>query len=378
MSKLLLENAHAHQIIPELALAIGEKEAIFLQQIYYWLQASKHNFEGRTWIYNSVTEWKKQFIYWSESTIKRTIKSLKGKGLILIKNFNKENYDKTNWYTIDFKAVEKLNIKIEPKKSREVPVQIETIEDKKNTTPDQDIMPIIQDMFCKMKDELMDMFKMNQPIPNINSKISNSININNINTIKPYNSFIKTNKPTPNLIPQDDIFKVKSRVEQVIGESVENKELIKLMKLKDGTNKINTYLDSWELIKHNAKKGNIAFFMNCVKTNRDIKTLFMKTDNKSQNVKESLKLIFDKIQLNKFYGKAQILIADSLILLCNDKKNIDNLNIVNKLTFENITETLNMYCEHAATTNIRHPENYFIYCIKTILSKSYEENLFGT
>jgi hypothetical protein len=47
-------------IIPSLAAKIGLNEAVVLQQIHYWLGISKHNIEGRTWVYNTYEEWQKQ------------------------------------------------------------------------------------------------------------------------------------------------------------------------------------------------------------------------------------------------------------------------------------------------------------------------------
>src|SRR5690606_10949183 len=61
------------------------------------------------WIYNTYAEWAVQFPFWSESTIKRTIRNLEKKGLIITGNFNKVKFDKTKWYTIDYEKLERLS-----------------------------------------------------------------------------------------------------------------------------------------------------------------------------------------------------------------------------------------------------------------------------
>ncbi|HDP6032118.1 TPA: DnaD domain protein, partial [Staphylococcus aureus] len=81
-------------------------EAIVLQQIHYWLNNSKHKYDGKTWIFNSYPEWQKQFPFWSLITIKRTIYSLEKQNLLLIGNYNKAKFDKTKWYTINHQTIE--------------------------------------------------------------------------------------------------------------------------------------------------------------------------------------------------------------------------------------------------------------------------------
>ncbi len=91
-------------INPALAEKIGLNEAIVLQQMHYWLSKSNSGkeHEGRIWIYNTYEQWVEQFPFWSESTIKRAINSLKNKGLIKVKQLKKQAHDRTNYYTIDY------------------------------------------------------------------------------------------------------------------------------------------------------------------------------------------------------------------------------------------------------------------------------------
>lgn len=110
MSKLLI-NEHPLQVLPGLATAIGLNEAILLQQIHYWLQSSKHHHDGRSWIYNSVPKWQEQFPFWSESTIRRALNSLRKQSLIEVTDrYNKMPMDKTLWYTIDYEELNRVTI----------------------------------------------------------------------------------------------------------------------------------------------------------------------------------------------------------------------------------------------------------------------------
>lgn len=108
-------------VLPRLAEKIGLNEAIFLQQVHYWLNHSEHNYDGRKWIFNSVTEWKKQFPFFSENTIRRTIKNLEIKELLLVGNYNKAKFDKTKWYTINYEAMHLLeSTNLLPKMSKRI------------------------------------------------------------------------------------------------------------------------------------------------------------------------------------------------------------------------------------------------------------------
>ncbi|MCO4455154.1 hypothetical protein AXE89_10615 [Staphylococcus aureus] len=105
MNKLLIDD-YPIQVLPKLAELIGLNEAIVLQQIHYWLNNSKHKYDGKTWVFNSYPEWQKQFPFWSLITIKRTIYSLEKQNLLLIGNYNKAKFDKTKWYSINYQTIE--------------------------------------------------------------------------------------------------------------------------------------------------------------------------------------------------------------------------------------------------------------------------------
>jgi hypothetical protein len=105
MSNLLIQEEPI-VILPELVKVIGLNEAIVFHQIHYGLLSSQHEREGRKWVYNTYKDWQLQLPFWSESTIKRTIKSLEDQGYLLSANFNRCKMDKTKWYTIVYEKLD--------------------------------------------------------------------------------------------------------------------------------------------------------------------------------------------------------------------------------------------------------------------------------
>lgn len=104
-------------MLPSLAKVLKSADkAIIIQQIHYWLQIKRkakdtRSFkEGRWWVYNSFREWHKQFIWISERTIQRHFKDLVAQGIIIVGNFNNQNYDRTNWYTLSYERLNELTM----------------------------------------------------------------------------------------------------------------------------------------------------------------------------------------------------------------------------------------------------------------------------
>lgn len=90
------------QLLPQLAIKIGDRPAIFLQQLHYWLLKSSHYENGKYWVFNSLENWQKIFPFWSISTIRRIIFNLKEKNLIEIAQLDKNPLNHTQWYTINY------------------------------------------------------------------------------------------------------------------------------------------------------------------------------------------------------------------------------------------------------------------------------------
>lgn len=97
------------QVLPSLAKSIGLNEAIVLQQINYWLRKSNNVKDGHKWIYNSMTNWQKQFSFWSLPTVKRVFSSLEKQGLLITANYNKAGFDKTKWYRINYEKLQHMS-----------------------------------------------------------------------------------------------------------------------------------------------------------------------------------------------------------------------------------------------------------------------------
>lgn len=110
---MLLDKKDIRSFNAKLATEIGCNEAIFLQQIHYFLQINeetdRNKKKGRYWTYNSYKEWqKKVFPFWSTRTIGRVVRSLEEQGLLITDNFNKDGFDKTKWYTINYDKVKEI------------------------------------------------------------------------------------------------------------------------------------------------------------------------------------------------------------------------------------------------------------------------------
>ena len=93
-------------VLPSLAMAIGLREAMVIQKIHMWMKVSKHDLDGRKWIYNTYDQWHDQFPFFSVATLKRIIRKLEKMGIIIsTSRFNKLGMDRTKWYTIDYGAM---------------------------------------------------------------------------------------------------------------------------------------------------------------------------------------------------------------------------------------------------------------------------------
>ncbi|MGD1525643.1 hypothetical protein [Vibrio harveyi] len=90
---------------PQLAAEIGLNEAIVLQQIKYWTDVTEHKKDGLSWVYKTVADWESEFPFWSQPTIRRTIKSLEKSQLILCQklhgHFFNDSSNQTMWYALN-------------------------------------------------------------------------------------------------------------------------------------------------------------------------------------------------------------------------------------------------------------------------------------
>ncbi len=114
MSNLLI-NEPPLQVLPTLARLIGLNEAVALQQLHYEMHRSPHVKRGadgalRRWVGYTQAEWHQEVFkhIWSKRTIQRIFEALVSAQLVLVEQFGQKRGDRTNWYTIDYEALESL------------------------------------------------------------------------------------------------------------------------------------------------------------------------------------------------------------------------------------------------------------------------------
>jgi len=95
------------KIQSSLALKIGLNESIFLNLLNYWLSRSKNLKDDKTWVFNTLSKWCEQLPMFSERTLQRLIKKLQNIGIIEVQKHDRNRFNRTNWYTINY---EKLNL----------------------------------------------------------------------------------------------------------------------------------------------------------------------------------------------------------------------------------------------------------------------------
>lgn len=87
------------------AVKYGLEEAVFLDAIMFWYRTNRgnakpvHFHDGRWWTYNSVKTFEDVFPWWNAGQIRRIIARCKDKGALLVGNYNKDQRDRTAWYT---------------------------------------------------------------------------------------------------------------------------------------------------------------------------------------------------------------------------------------------------------------------------------------
>jgi hypothetical protein len=99
---------HPLLIPPDLAKEIGLHEAVILQQIHYWLERSNHLINGCRWIYNTYQAWQQQFPFLTLSAIRKAIARLEGLNLLKTERFDKQRWNQTKWYSINYQRLEVL------------------------------------------------------------------------------------------------------------------------------------------------------------------------------------------------------------------------------------------------------------------------------
>jgi hypothetical protein len=94
-----------HSFDVEIATRFGVQEAIFIENVRFWVLKNKannkHFYKGKYWTYNSAKAYAELFPYWSKQQIERIIAKLKEAGILEVDHFSQNTYDRTNWYTLN-------------------------------------------------------------------------------------------------------------------------------------------------------------------------------------------------------------------------------------------------------------------------------------
>lgn len=113
MSKLLIDEAPVY-FAKTLAKYIGLEKAIILQQVHFWLEVNKRNeknyYENRYWVYSSFGQWaERDFSWWSQRKLLSLFRKLCDSKILIKKQFKKEQMDRTNFYTINYKKLDEIH-----------------------------------------------------------------------------------------------------------------------------------------------------------------------------------------------------------------------------------------------------------------------------
>lgn len=107
------------------AKVFGMNGALVLNQIRYWTDPKRaKNFkEDRLWVYNSLQDWKAEFVSISERTLRRVFHQLETLGVLIAKKFNAWRRDQRKWHTINFEKLNEIlqNVDRKPSQRRRMP-----------------------------------------------------------------------------------------------------------------------------------------------------------------------------------------------------------------------------------------------------------------
>tara|TARA_R110001592_G_scaffold91274_1_gene267351 strand:+ start:3928 stop:5037 length:1110 start_codon:yes stop_codon:yes gene_type:complete len=104
-------------ISPTLCRMISLQAAVLLQQLHYWLQQKSaapdrykdHYINGRYWVHWTYEQLQKQIpLGKSIDPHKRLIKELSSLGVLLVEQHRASEWDRTNYYSIDYKCFDEL------------------------------------------------------------------------------------------------------------------------------------------------------------------------------------------------------------------------------------------------------------------------------
>lgn len=109
MNKEATIDSRMHFFNVGLATDYSPNMAIWIGHLAFWAERNlankRHIHDGHVWSYDSREALCDYFPYFSVDQIKRLIKASVDAGLVILGNYNKFAYDKTNWYALTDKAL---------------------------------------------------------------------------------------------------------------------------------------------------------------------------------------------------------------------------------------------------------------------------------
>jgi len=109
---IFVNDKNTRSFRPLLAAVTGDGDrAIIINQIEFYISLNRmknktstinHFRKGRWWMFNTLANWKREFFWIPERTLRRHFDALKKQGILITDNsLNDKCFDKTTWYSID-------------------------------------------------------------------------------------------------------------------------------------------------------------------------------------------------------------------------------------------------------------------------------------
>jgi len=108
---LVLSDPHAMRINQDLAREIGFENSLVLLQLEFLIRTSSEaNYKNDNWwTYQTLKKLRQEYFpWWSEKTISRILVDLQTKKFISVGNFNKTQFDRTQWFSLNPEGLQNL------------------------------------------------------------------------------------------------------------------------------------------------------------------------------------------------------------------------------------------------------------------------------
>ena len=113
-TRSLLIDESPLQVYPTLATAIGLEEAIFVQQLHWYLQyPDRVQWDNKSWVYNTYEQWCEYFPFWSEQQMQRIAVRVERMGIVQSERINKAKCDHRKFYTLNYAGMEYFRLNID-------------------------------------------------------------------------------------------------------------------------------------------------------------------------------------------------------------------------------------------------------------------------